>query len=89
MKLGAKIILGLLIVAVVVAAILYSGGAKDITGDNCNLEPVEVNGVHIQTYEQLRTVSGTTLSDAKIEESGIVMGSDGLYTTLCREVLVQ
>jgi len=89
MKLGAKIILGLVIVAVAVIAILYSGGAKDITGDNCNREPVVINGVHIQTYEQLRTVSGTIISNEEILESGIISTPDGMYATFCREVLIQ
>ena len=53
------------------------------TDDTCSSEPLILDGVHIQTYDDFRAVFNVDYSDEEIESSGIEKRFTGLYIEEC------
>ena len=87
---GKGTIIGLSLITLgVILALLYGFGAFSILENECSIFPVELDGVHIQSYDELNRAVGGSFSDEEFISIGYKLRDDGMYGEACEEVLTQ
>lgn len=85
----STIITIILAILVGVAGLLIAKGTDNLSvataNSDCQKTAIEINGNTVNSFDEFRSISGLTNSDAEMQQAGLVVEDGVLYDTLCRE----
>lgn len=88
MKKNTIITLVILALVAGTAFILAKGtntlSVTEVTGGDCQKQPLDHNGDPINSFDEFRSVSGLPATDAQLQEAGLTVENNQVYDTLCR-----